>query len=74
MSDSYIIEVKSGAAGIIVKEERGGFRFFAANTTFTPLEGQVFRNAREAEKAAGAVALDRGGKVAGDAPKLQGRL
>lgn len=51
MSDSYIIEVRSGAAGIIVRD-RGGFRFFAASEQFQRMEGQYFRSAREAEKEA----------------------
>ena len=51
MSDTYIIEVSSQAAGIVVRD-RGGYRFFAASHRFNALEGQVFRNAREAERAA----------------------
>ena len=51
MSDTYIIEVSSQAAGIVIRD-RGGFRFFAATHRFNALEGQVFRNAREAERAA----------------------
>ena len=51
MSDTYIIEVHSKAAGIVVRNP-GGFRFFAANHRFNALEGQLFRNAREAERAA----------------------
>ncbi|MGJ4929936.1 hypothetical protein ACQR1I_28405 [Bradyrhizobium sp. HKCCYLS2038] len=51
MSDTYIIEVSSQAAGIVVRD-RGGFRFFAASHRFNALEGQVFRNPREAERAA----------------------
>jgi len=51
MSDSYIIEVSSEAAGIVVRGP-GGYRFFAASRRFSRLEGQVFRNAREAERAA----------------------
>jgi len=51
MSDSYIIEVSSEAAGIVVRGP-GGYRFFAASHRFSRLEGQVFRNAREAERAA----------------------
>jgi hypothetical protein len=55
MSDTYIIEVGSQAAGIVVREA-GGYRFFAASHRFNPLEGQLFRNAREAEQAARRVA------------------
>ncbi|MGC2778895.1 MAG: hypothetical protein WA418_25020 [Bradyrhizobium sp.] len=51
MSDTYIIEVSSQAAGIVIRD-RGGFRFFAASHRFNVLEGQVFRTAREAERAA----------------------
>ncbi len=51
MSDSYIIEVSSQAAGIVVRD-RAGFRFFAASERFQGLEGQVFRSARAAERAA----------------------
>jgi hypothetical protein len=51
MSDTYIIEVGSQAAGIVVRD-REGYRFFAASHRFNPIEGQVFRNAREAERAA----------------------
>jgi hypothetical protein len=51
MSDTYIIEVLSKAAGIVVRE-LGGYRFFAATHRFNSMEGQLFRNAREAERAA----------------------
>jgi hypothetical protein len=51
MSDTYIIEVSSQAAGIVVRETRG-FRFFAASHRFNSLEGRLFRSAREAERAA----------------------
>jgi hypothetical protein len=51
MSNSYIIEVGSQAAGIVVRDARG-YRFFAANRRFNSLEGRLFRNVREAERAA----------------------
>jgi hypothetical protein len=51
MSDSYIIEVLSNAAGIVVRD-LGGYRFFAATRRFYSMDGQLFRNAREAERAA----------------------
>jgi hypothetical protein len=51
MSDIYIIEVRSQAAGIVVRNP-DGYRFFAATHKFNALEGQLFRNAREAEHAA----------------------
>ena len=51
MSDSYIIEVESQTAGIVVRNPEG-YRFFASSHQFNRLEGQIFRNAREAERAA----------------------
>jgi hypothetical protein len=51
MSDSYIIEVSSQPAGIVVRDACG-YRFFAASQRFSRMDGQVFRNAREAERAA----------------------
>lgn len=51
MSDRYIIEVSSQAAGIVVRTPEG-YRFFAANPRFSRLEGRLFRSAREAERAA----------------------
>jgi hypothetical protein len=60
MSDSYIIEVSSQAAGIVVRDT-AGFRFFAASHRFNPLEGQLFRSAREAERVARQFFID--GKI-----------
>lgn len=51
MSDTYIIEVSSEAAGIVVRD-KAGFRFFAASHRFNPLEGRLFRSVREAERVA----------------------
>ena len=51
MSESYIIEVSSQPAGIVVRNPKG-FRFFAASQRFHRMEGRLFRNAREAERAA----------------------
>jgi hypothetical protein len=51
MSDTYIIEVSSKPAGIVVRDG-GGYRFFAATHDFNPLEGRYFRSARDAERAA----------------------
>ena len=59
MSDTYIIEVGSQAAGIVVRDPKG-YRFFAATHRFNGLEGRLFRNAREAERAARLLA-DGGG-------------
>jgi hypothetical protein len=51
MSNIFIIEVRSEAAGIVMRNP-DGYRFFAASHRFIPLEGQLFRNPREAERAA----------------------
>src|SRR5258706_15192727 len=51
MSNTYIIEVGSKTAGIVVRNPEG-YRFFRATPRFNALEGQLFRNAREAERAA----------------------
>jgi hypothetical protein len=51
MSNTYIIEVGSETAGIVVRNPEG-YRFFAATHRFNALEGQLFRNAREAERTA----------------------
>lgn len=63
MSDSYIIEVSSRAAGIVVRD-KAGFRFFAAAPQFFRLEGQLFRSARDAERAAAQFAVERDSKPA----------
>jgi hypothetical protein len=57
MSDRYIIEVNSKAAGVIVRNAEG-FRFFAASQRFVRMEGKLFRNANEAERAAVRLAND----------------
>ncbi|MDE2376256.1 hypothetical protein [Bradyrhizobium sp.] len=51
MPDSYVIEVDSQTAGIVVRNT-GGYLFFASSRRFDRLEGRLFRNAREAERAA----------------------
>ncbi len=51
MSDTFIIEVQSQAAGIVVRDS-SGYRFHAASHRFNAIEGRVFRNAREAQHAA----------------------
>ncbi|MGY3529518.1 hypothetical protein [Bradyrhizobium sp. USDA 4452] len=51
MSDCCVIEVSSQTAGIVVRDAKG-YAFFAASQRFQALEGQIFRNAREAERAA----------------------
>jgi hypothetical protein len=51
MYDTYIIETRKGAAGIVVRDGRG-FRFFAATHVFNGLEGRFFGTPKEAEAAA----------------------
>lgn len=51
MSNSYIIEIGSQPAGIVVRNP-GGYLFFAASRRFNRLDGRLFRSAREAERAA----------------------
>ncbi len=51
MSDTYIIEVNSGPAGLVIRDG-GRFRFFSASSEFAGLDGRSFSNPREAEKAA----------------------
>jgi hypothetical protein len=51
MSDSYIIEVFSQAAGIVVRDA-AGYRFFAASQPFYRLDGRLFRNVADAQRAA----------------------
>jgi hypothetical protein len=54
MSKAYIIEVHNRIAGIVTGDERG-FRFFSSDRAFDRLEGQEFRSARDAERAARAL-------------------
>ncbi len=51
MSAAFVIEVRGRQAGLVVREERGGFRFFAAVSEAYALEGQVFRSAAHAGRA-----------------------
>jgi hypothetical protein len=51
MFDSYVIETRKGAAGIVVRDGRS-FRFFAATRDFGSLEGKLFASPKEAEAAA----------------------
>ena len=57
MPDSYIIEVSSQAAGIVVRDA-SGYRFFAASQPFYRLDGRLFRNAADAQRAAVRLASD----------------
>ena len=56
MQQTSIIAVSSQAAGIVVRNPEG-FVFFAAAHRFNRLDGQLFRSAREAERAAARLAV-----------------
>jgi len=58
MSNAYVIEVGSHTAGIVTRDERG-YRFFSSDRIFDGLEGREFRSARDAERAARALFLQR---------------
>jgi hypothetical protein len=51
MASAHIVEVGDRAAGIVVREH-GGFRFFASERAFHPLEGALFRTIDQAARAA----------------------
>ena len=51
MASAHVIEVGDRTAGIVVREH-DGFRFFAAERAFHPLEGALFRTIDQAVRAA----------------------
>jgi len=51
MASAHIVEVGDRTAGIVVREH-GGFRFFASERAFDPLEGAHFRTIDQAVRAA----------------------
>ena len=51
MASAHVIEVGEITAGIVVRE-KGGFRFFASERPFHPLEGALFRTIDHAVRAA----------------------
>lgn len=64
MSNAYIIEVGSHTAGIVTKDERS-YDFFSSDRIFDSLEGREFSSARDAERAARALLLERRHLVSG---------
>lgn len=58
MPDTYMIETGSEIAGIVIREGRR-FRFFSSSRRFWELEGEYYRNPREAERAARGLLADR---------------
>jgi len=55
MSAAFVIEVRGRQAGLVVRQDRGGYRFFAAVSEAFALEGKVFRSAADASRAARAI-------------------
>jgi hypothetical protein len=62
MSKAYIIEVHQRTAGIVTVDE-GGVIFFSSDRAFDRLDGQEFRSARDAERAATALFGGGGGAI-----------
>ena len=58
MSKAFIIEIHDRAAGIVTSDGRG-FRFFSSERLFDSLEGRRFGSAREVERAARALLVER---------------
>ncbi len=50
-AQAFIIETDEAAAGVIVRQN-DGYRFFASEPQFQPLDGSVFKNPKAAQKAA----------------------
>jgi hypothetical protein len=61
MPESFIIELQSQVAGIVVREG-GAFRFYAATRAFNLLEGRLFNTPRDAQKAVEST-IRRTGKI-----------
>ena len=64
MSNAYVIEIGSHTAGIVTRGERG-YRFFSSDRIFDRLEGREFRSARDGERAARALYLERRHPISG---------
>ncbi|PZQ18994.1 MAG: hypothetical protein DI565_00935 [Ancylobacter novellus] len=54
MSAAFVIEVRGRQAGLVVRDDTGRFRFFAAIREAFSLEGRTFRSAADARSAVGA--------------------
>ncbi len=55
MSDAFVIETARHTAGIAVRE-RSGFRFYASEALFQPLDDRVFRGLHAVRAAVNAIA------------------
>jgi hypothetical protein len=61
MSHAYIIQIAKQTAGIVARDHAGqAFRFFASSQTFHPLEGVLFNEPQQAERAARRLYAARG--------------
>ncbi len=60
MSDVYLIEVEGRAVGLVARESDGtNYRFHAAEPGVFCIDGQIFKTADEAQRAARAAMKDR---------------
>jgi len=50
-TEAFVIETDEAAAGVIVRQD-DGYRFFASESQFQPLDGSVFKSPKAAQKAA----------------------
>ena len=75
---AFVIETADRAAGIVVHQAEG-YRFFAADTQFSQLDGSIFKSPKAAQKAAElmhrAAALDHaaGRRFGNSWPKRENR-
>lgn len=53
MSTAAVIEIRGVEAGLVVRDDAGLFRFFAAVREAYRFEGRTFRSAAEARRAVG---------------------
>jgi len=60
MPHAYLLEIEQDTVGLIIKDEAGGYRFYAAKRSLASLQGTLFDTAAQAR---GAV-LDRCGRAA----------
>lgn len=67
MSDAFVIETARHTAGIAVRE-RSGFRFYASEALFQPLDSRVFRSLQSVRAAVNAITAPAVAKRSRPAP------
>jgi len=67
MSDAFVIETARHTAGIAIRE-RSGFRFYASEALFQPLDNRVFRGLHAVRAAVNAIAAPAAPKRSRPAP------